>query len=251
MFQFYKAMRRRRSIYPAALIAVLAMMTVSLTGCLYPKDQLRQNQVAPKEAVRSVQAAIDQFKSDTGMLPIQNSSAETPLYEKFKVDFSKLMRTGYLSAIPTAAFENGGNYYFLVIDEESEPRIKLLDIVTFQQINDIQSRVTTFIQSGGVLPTGQQMYPGFYQIDYEKLNKPEPAIRSVFSGQTIQALVDENGVVYTDYGLDLMPFIQKSGKTDFNAQLDLRTLLVDGSDFVPVKAPAYRWVNGEPQAVQP
>jgi hypothetical protein len=33
-----------------------------------------------------------------------------------------------------------------------------------------------------------------------------------------------------------------------DADKDLRTLLVDSSDFVPVKSPAYRLVNGEPQA---
>ncbi len=218
---------------------------------MYPKDQLKQNQVAPKEAVRNVQAAIDQYKAETGMLPIKNSTAETPKYEKFYVDFAKLGRTGYLTDIPSSAFENGGSYSFLVIDEETKPRVKLLDILAFQRINDIQSWVTAYIQTNSELPKGEQMYPGFYQIDYKSMNKTVPAIRSVFSGQTIQALVDDNGVVYSDYGIDIMQFVQKSGKTDFDAAFDLRTLLVDGTDFVPVKSPAYRFVNNEPQAVQP
>ncbi|CAM3969808.1 DUF3939 domain-containing protein [Paenibacillus alkaliterrae] len=241
---------RLRIRHTPALMAMLFII-ISLTGCMYPQDELKQNQAPPKEAVRNVQAAIDQYMSETGMLPIKNSTAETPVYEKFHVDFAKLGREGYLTGIPSAAFENGGNYHFLVIDEETAPRIKLLDIVTFQKINDIQSWVTAYIQSNGNLPSGEQMYPGFYQIDYKRLNKSEPAIRSIFSGQTIQAIVDENGVVFADYGIDIMQFIQKSGKSDFDAQFDLRTLLVDGSDFVPVKAPIYHWVNKEPQAAQP
>lgn len=250
MNRFNKQALHRRTRM-ASVVAALFFVLFTLSGCLYPKDQLKQNQVAPKEAVRNVQAAVDQYKSETAMLPIKNATADTPVYEKFYVDFAKLQRTGYLSDIPSSAFENGGNYYFLVIDEETSPRIKLLDIVSFQKINDIQSWVTAYIQNKGELPKGEQMYPGFYQIDYKSLNRTAPAIRSVFSGQTIQAIVDENGVVYSDYGIDIMQFIQKSGKTDFDARLDLRTLLVDGSDFVPVKAPPYRWVDNEPQAVQP
>ena len=250
MIRFRTGGQRRHAHYSAAFVALLIML-LSLSGCMYPKDQLKQNQVAPKEAVRNVQAAIDQYKAETGMLPIKNSTAETPTYEKFYVDFAKLGRTGYLTDIPSSAFENGGSYSFLIIDEETKPRVKLLDILAFQRINDIQSWVTAYIQTTSELPKGEQVYPGFYLIDYKSMNKTAPTIRSVFSGQTIQALVDDNGVVYSDYGIDIMQFVQKSGKTDFDAAFDLRTLLVDSTDFVPVKSPAYRFVNNEPQAVQP
>ncbi|WP_138753490.1 hypothetical protein [Paenibacillus sinopodophylli] len=235
-------------LWAGLVVSIVAML--ALTGCMYPKDQLKQNQVAPKEAVRNVQAAIDQFKQETGMLPIKNSTADTPKYEKFLIDFSKLGRTGYLTDIPSAAFENGGTFSFLVIDEETEPRVKLLDIVASQNINDIQAWVTAYIQSNSVLPKGEQTYPGFYQINYKEMNKTAPTIRSVFSGQTLQALVDENGVVYTDYGIDVMQFIQKSGESDYASDYDLRELLVDASDFVPVKSPVYHLVNNEPQAAK-
>ncbi|OBZ17799.1 DUF3939 domain-containing protein [Bacillus sp. FJAT-26390] len=249
MNHIFKGELRRHTRQLSVFVALIIML-LSLSGCLYPKDQLKQNKVAPKEAIRNVQAAIDQYQAETGMLPIKNSTAETPKYEKFQVDFLKLNRTGYLTDIPTAAFENGGNYSFLVIDEETKPRVKLLDILAFQKINDIQSWVKTYIQANSVLPKGEQMYPGYYQIDYKSMKKEAPVIRSVFSGQSIQALVDENGVVYSDYGIDVMQFVQKSGKSDYDENFDLRTLLVDGSDFVPVKAPDYRLVNNEPQAVQ-
>ncbi|WP_082360676.1 hypothetical protein [Bacillus sp. FJAT-28004] len=234
-----------------AAFSALIVMLFALSGCMYPKSQLKQNQIAPKEAIRNVQAAIDQYKAETGMLPMKNSTADTPRYEKFYIDFAMLNRTGYMSDIPSSAFEKGGNYSYLIIDEETKPRVKLLDILAFQKINDIQSWVTSYIQTNSVLPKGDQTYPEFYQIDYKAMNKSAPTIRSVFSGQTIQAIVGENGVVYSDYGIDIMQFIQKSGKEDFDPELDLRTLLVDGSDFVPVKAPVYHFVNNEPQAVKP
>lgn len=246
-----RKIRLNRGGFPRTLraLAALTMLAAALSGCMYPKEQLKQNQAAPKEAVRNVQAAIDQYRTETGMLPIKNSGSDTPVYEKFIIDFSKLQRTGYMSDIPAAAFEQGGNYFFLVIDEETKPRVKLMDIVTYQKINDIQSWVKAYVQSSGELPKDEQMYPGFYQIDYESLNKTAPVIQSVYSGQTLNALIDDNGVVYTDYGIDIMQFVNKSGKSDFDPSLDLRTLLVDGSEYVPVKSPVYHWVNGEPQAV--
>ncbi len=239
-------MWRKGTILVVALVALLVV-----SGCMYPQEQRRQNGVAPKEAIRNVQGAMDQYQSETGMLPIITASSETPVYEKFLVDFSILQRGGYLSDIPSAAFEKGGNFRFLVLDEETKPTIKLQDIVTFQKINDVQKWVTDYRHDHGKVPAGEAMYPGFFQIDYKLLNKTEPTISSVYSGQSLLTLVDEQGVVYADYALDLMQLIQQSGQTEIDEQLDLRTLLVEHSDYVPVKSPAYRWAGNEPQAVQP
>jgi len=245
----------RYAITPMKRVAtVLCLLTVMalLSGCLYPQDRKVQNQVSTKEAVRLVQGAIDQYFEDKSMLPIKNALSETPIYEKFLIDFQKLQRSGYLSSIPTAAFENGGNYYFIIIDEENSRQVKLLDIVTTQRINDIQSWVKEYTQSNvGKLPLGNELYEGFYMIDYKAMNKKEPEIRSVFSGQTLQAMVDQNGVVYTDYGLDLMQLIQQGDAANIKPEQDIRELLTDSSDMVPVKSPVYHWLNNEPQAVIP
>lgn len=240
-----------RRMRAAARLPLIALMLLTLAGCLYPKDKLKQN-VAPKEAVRNVQAAVDQYFSETGLLPIQNADADVPKYEKFKIDFGKLQTKGYLSSIPVAAFENGGNYYFLVIDEETEPRIKLMDIVTFQKINDVQSWVRDYRSSnGGSAPLGDELYPGFYAIDYGLMNRKAPEIRSVYSGQTLGAMIDADGNVYADYGIDIMQLLQREGAPEADSVTDLRELLADSSDYVPVKSPAYTLVNGEPQAVLP
>jgi hypothetical protein len=245
-----KAQSGSRRWFSRAAFAAMLVVLLVMTGCMYPQER-RGQAVAPKEAIRNVQAAIDQYQSETAMLPIITASSATPVYEKYLVDFAILQRGGYLSDIPSAAFEKGGNFRFLVLDEETKPRIKLQDIVTFQQINDVQKWVTDYVQDNGKIPAGESMYPGFYQVNYKLLNKTEPVIRSVYSGQSLLTLVDDNGVVYADYVLDIMPLIQQSGKTDFDETLDLRTLLVDGTDFVPIKAPAYHWVGSEPQAAQP
>lgn len=232
------------------LLVIVALLMLPLTGCLYPKENSKQN-VPPKEAVRNVQAAIDQYYAEVGLLPIRNSSQEVPKYEKFKIDFKKLQSGGYLGELPKAAFENGGNYYFIIIDEETAPRVKLMDIVSFQKINDIQNWVKLHISNGGALPKKDAMYPGFYTIDYKSMNRTAPVIQSVYSGGSLQAIIDDQGIVYTDYGIDIMQLIERSGGVDAVSVVDLRELLVDASDFVPVKAPEYRLIQGEPAAILP
>lgn len=232
------------------MLVLLIVSVLSLSGCMYPKSEMKQNQAAPKEAVRNVQAAIEQYQSETGMLPMKNSTEDTPLYEKFQVDFAQLKNKGYLSSIPAAAFENGGNYYFLITNEETKPQIKLMNLVTYQQINDLQSWVNDYKGShDGQLPKGEQAYPGYYYIDYKALNKKSPDLRSDYSFQTLAAIMDETGLVYADYGIDIMQAVQKKGGAEPSADTDLRALLVDSDMFVPVKAPVYHWVNKEPQAV--
>jgi hypothetical protein len=234
----------------AASAITLVALTMLLSGCLYPDENLKQN-VPPKEAVRNVQAAVDQYFEELGLLPIANSDQDVPKYEKFKLDFKKLQSKGYLAAIPMAAFENGGNYYFLIIDEETDPTVKLMDIVTYQRINDVQSWVKQYRDSRGSFPAGDEMYPGFYTIDYESMGRNAPELRSVFSGTLLSAIMDKNGIVYTDYGIDLMQLLQKNDDLQATDDTDLREWLVDASDFVPVKSPEYRLQGSEPVAVLP
>jgi hypothetical protein len=245
-------MWNKKKLKSGILLVILTVTVLSLSGCMYPKNELKQNQAAPKEAVRNVQAAIDQYQSETGMLPMKNSDADTPVYEKFLVDFAQLKNKGYLISIPTAAFENGGNYYFLIINEETKPQVKLMNLKTYQQINDIQSWVTEYANNhNGEWPKGEQAYPGYFYIDYKAMNKKAPDLRSDYSYQTLAAIMDEQGHVYMDYGIDIMQTIQKNGEDGLTADTDLRSILVDTDMFVPVKAPAYHWVNKEPQAVTP
>jgi hypothetical protein len=235
-----------------ALISVMVLMAAVLSGCLYPKDSLAQNRAPAKEAVRTIQAAVDQYRTDqSGMLPIENSSTETPKYEKFIIDFGKLQRMNYLSDIPSAAFEKGGNYYFLLLDEETDPNVKLMDLHLYQQMNDIQKWSDEYKRaSGGELPAGEEVYPSFYYIDFEKLGHKSPDLRSVYSGQPLNVMIHDNGTVFADYGIDLRKAVEKTGGNPDSAK-DLRELLVSSSDFVPVKSPMYRWVNGDPQAQLP
>jgi hypothetical protein len=241
---------RRPGAWRRALAAVL-FATVALTGCLYPKDQLAQNRMPPRDAVRIVQGAVDDYRKDTGLLPIKNADADTPRYEKYVVDLAKLMRTGYLSDLPAAAFEKGGRYYFLVLNEETEPTVRLLDIAVLQQLNDLQARVAEYAAShGGALPVGEPVYPSFAALDFDKLGGRKPDIRSVFSGHPIHVLVHDGGEVFADYGIDIRRLVERSGAAP-DPDEDLRALLARETPFVPVKSPVYRWIEGDPTARYP
>ncbi|BBH21005.1 hypothetical protein Back11_23500 [Paenibacillus baekrokdamisoli] len=234
-----------------ASVVVIGMMTVALSGCLYPKDQLTQNKLPPKDAILTVQAVVDQYQKDTGLLPILNSTPETPLYEKYRIDFEKLQQMNYVSDIPATAYEKGGSYYYLIINEETDPTVKLMNLVLSQKVNDIQASVKAYSDAHqGKLPTGKSVYPDFTSINYDNLNLKEPVLQSVFTGQTLSTIMDAKGNVYLDYGIDITQALNKldSGKKPDDKQ-DLRELLVEHSDLVPVKSPIYRLKNGEPQAM--
>ncbi|CAM4222465.1 hypothetical protein [Paenibacillus tarimensis] len=240
-----------RVIRHSGQTALVLLLLTALTGCLYPKDRMGQNERPSKESVRSIQDAVDQYFESTGLLPIKNSSEDTPKYEKFVIDIAKLERMGYISDIPAAAFENGGSYYFLLQNEEVDPVVKLMSISVYQQINDLQVKVDAYRESnGGQLPAGGEAYPSFYHLDLGKLTGSKPDIRSVYSNQTMNLIIHENGTVYADYGADIRKAVEMSG-TEPSPEEDLRELLVSQSDFVPVKSAAYYWVNGDPEARLP
>ncbi|MFS0722659.1 hypothetical protein [Paenibacillus sp. 1P07SE] len=231
------------------LTALVVAMTMLLSGCMYPRQNLVQNQGTVREAVRNMQSVIGEYQERTGLLPILNSDAQTPTYEKYRMDMKRLQELGYIGDIPSIAFEKGGNYYFMIINETTEPTVKLMDLVLFQRVNEIERaiREQTDIH-GAQLPLGEQAYPGLYRIDYSKLTIPEPQLQSSFSGSYITAMIDEQGKVYADYGMDIARLIREGGLSP-EPDEDLRPLLTENSDYVPVKGPVYHWVDEEVQAM--
>ncbi|GGD69281.1 hypothetical protein [Paenibacillus nasutitermitis] len=238
----------KRGTRGAAAITMIMVLTVLLSGCMYPDAQLDKQPA--KDAILNVQTVINQYQKDTGLLPIQNSDQTTPLYEKYRIDFAKLQRMNYLSSIPETAYEKGGTYYYLIINEETQPSVKLMNLAIYQKANDVQAALKTYMNGhNGELPSSGEAYPDFMRIDFKKLGIKEPAIRSMFTGQTLSTLADVKGNVYIDYGSDIMQALQKTAGSGLKQDQDLRELLADSSDFVPVKSPVYHLVNGEPQAV--
>ncbi|WP_433946425.1 hypothetical protein [Paenibacillus sp. SN-8-1] len=215
---------------------------------MYPREG-RGNQVSYRESVNRLQLAVDQFQKDQGILPILNADESTPRFEKFRIDLDKLNKMGYIDEIPTTAFEQGGSAYFLILDEETKPVVKVMELTTVQKVNDIQRAVDKYKSSHqGKLPAGKELYPGIYSVDLKAINSESLIWTSFYSGQESDYLLDPSGQVYVDYALDIMQAIEKSGVTP-DADTDLRTLLLANSYFVPVKSLPYRWQNKQPVAV--
>jgi len=228
------------------LCAALLFLT---SGCLYPRDYTPGQTASVSAAVRSVEDAVRRYQEDTGLLPIQNADASVPIYEKYRIDFAKMRRMGYIESIPKAAFESGGRYIFLIVDEETDPKVRLLDAPVYQAITDVQRSVETYMrENGGKLPAESEAYPGFFYLDFGLLGIKRPDLRSMFAPRPLELMAGAEGMVYADYGIDLAQQFREHNLTP-SPDEDLRRIFVERTPFVPVKSPVYRLVEGEVQAV--
>ncbi|WMT42680.1 DUF3939 domain-containing protein [Paenibacillus sp. D2_2] len=238
---------------PFLVLVMLASLLIVLSGCMYPGDQGQANTRSYRESVDRVQRALDQFQADTGILPIITACPETPRYEKYRINMIQLHDKGYMEEIPNSAFEQGGNVYFLVLNEEIDPTVKVMDLLTVQKVNDVQRLVDSYrSKHDGGLPVqdGPEAYPGLSVVDLKLAGAQNYKVSSVFSGQEQPFLINDAGNVYLDYAFDIMQVIDTS-KLDPEADQveDLRTFLTDHSYYVPVKSLPYIWQNGAPVAV--
>lgn len=232
------------------LLAGLVMLIFSLGGCMYPGDQ-QPSGSGYRESVKRVQAAVDNYQEQEGLLPIITSDASTPRYEKYLIDLNKLQQKGYLEEIPAAAFEKGGTVYFLILNEETDPVVKLMDLVTMQKVNDVQRQVNLYKSGhGGELPVEAEVYPGLSTIDARRAGTESIKLNSVYSGQPLTFIMDKAGTVYADYSPDIRAAIDKNGGTPEGGR-DLRLELEEASYYVPVKSLPYLWIGGQPVAQSP
>lgn len=229
----------------AKLMLSLISLTLTLSGCLYPGEE-KQASVNYRESVKRIQAAVDDYQQEEGLLPILNADDTTPRYEKFRIDLDKLKQRGYLDDIPATAFEQGGSAYFLILNEEVDPVVKVMDLVTVQKVNDIQLQIDRYKSAhGGNLPVLNELYPGLYTIDHKKAGTSSISLTSVYSGQTLDFIMDKDGSVYVDYVFDIMAAIDKNGG-EHDENKDLRLDLEQASYYVPVKSLPYLWINSQP-----
>lgn len=232
------------------LTGLMLILTVMLlSGCMYSGEVKKRNTPASGEFIVIVQNAVDQYKERTGVLPIKNKESDTPIYEKYFIDFNKLTQSNLLSMVPTNSFENGGTAIYVLVDVETEPKVKLMDLPLYQQMVDIQREVLAYRDKQGKLPKGEKVAEGVYLLDFEQLRMKKPVIQSPNSGQTLPVLVEDTGDVYIDYALDIMKVMEKKGSETIGPDTDLREILVAESLFVPAWSLPYKWIDGMPKLV--
>ncbi len=245
-----RRMKKQKSKGAALLLMVFILLAGSLSGCMYPGKE-QQTGGSYRESVKRVQEAVEDYQQQEGLLPILNADEATPRYEKFVVDLGKLHEMGYLDEIPAAAFEKGGSAYFLILDEETRPSVKLMDLVTVQKVNDVQRRINRYKSGhGGNLPAADEIYPDLFTIDAQQAGTGSITLKSIYSGQPLQFIMDKNGTVYADYSPDILAVVGKNGIST-EANRDLRLKLEQASYYVPVKSLPYYWVEDRPVPQSP
>lgn len=222
-------MRKIRSYLPV----IIGLLT--LTGCMYPEENLIQNQVPYIEQVNSVQNAVKEFQTaNGGILPIKTKDAKTPIYQKYPIDFQKIV-PAFLAEAPGNAFENGGIFQYVLVDAEADPTVKLLDLRMAETIREIKLR----INANGYPPFKEKIADSVYTIDFKKLGyKEEPIAISPFTNQNLHFVISSDAEVYIDYRSDLYQAL-KSNKKDLREGEDIRHILVADSMFVPAYSLPY------------
>ncbi|QOR65278.1 hypothetical protein IM538_15805 [Cytobacillus suaedae] len=220
-------------------VLLLLVIVTLLSGCLYPEERLKQNQVPYQDQLQAVQTAVNQFKEDSGgLLPIKTREMDTPIYQKYPVDFNKLIPK-YMQDAPGTSFENGGVYLYVLVDVETEPKVKLIDLKLTETIRELHFRLDNYRRINGYPPFKEVLGTNVFSLDYEKLGyKEEPYVVSPFTGNNLTFVINQDIDIFVDYRPDLYLALQKEDHS-YQAGDDIRDLLVENSMFVPAHSLPY------------
>lgn len=213
------------------------------SSCLYPQDSSNSIDVLSNH-VEEVQQAVDRYWERESVLPIKTKEAETAIYQKYVVDFARLV-PAYMVEPPPSAFENGGNYIYVLIDVEHNPTVKLFDLRVTDEVSEVQQEINRYTVKEERYPRGIEIAPGVFEINEELIRRADIQIPSPYVPQSMLPLVmASDGTVYVDYQADLEHMIEESDVAPPRGK-DLRTLLTDNSIFVPAQSLPYHYDNGE------
>ncbi|WP_027723759.1 hypothetical protein [Tuberibacillus calidus] len=230
---------KRKNIY-----IILAMCLVILSGCLNPGNEKAQNHIAYQSDLTAVQEAVNAYRKDhNGLLPIKNSTEKTPIYKKYPIDFDKLAH--YMANPPTNAYEEGGIFQYVLVDVETHPTVKVIDLTLTNKVEEIQMKINNFRAIHHFSPIKNIVMNGVYTIDYQDLGYERPPyVISPYSGKQLGFVIDNRSKVYINYLPDIYEAVKASGKA-YQEGKDLRPLLVSKSAFVPVESLPYTLKNGQ------
>lgn len=222
-------------------IAMMGVVLMVLAGC----GSVPREMASPNETVPLVQQAVDRYVLSYKSPPVKVRQNETDEYARYPVDFRLLMQTLQLSAIPNNAYDNGGPYYYVLLPTHEGWKVKLIEMVIWQAVSDIQDKADAYRKQTGRIPAGEKYADGLYRLDAKALGLTEDRVRSVYSPQMLPLLISEEGSVVIDYAFEIMRKVQ-SMAYDFPVLPDMRDLLIRDSHLLPVHSLPYKWANDEP-----
>lgn len=220
----------------SVLFLLLSFIVVLLSGCMYPEDKKVQNHTPYVDQVQTVQAAINQFQKDhNGILPIKNSVETTPIYQKYVIDFKRIVPE-YMAQPPSNAFESGGVFQYVIVLHENVPIVKIFDL----RIAEILSEVKLRVNLQGYPPFKEKIASNVYTLDYKKLGyADEPFVVSPFTNRNLSFVINGNAEIFVDYRIDLYEALKKQNGTKYQKGEDIRDLLLEDSLFVPAYSLPY------------
>jgi hypothetical protein len=225
--------------------AIIGGFVFLLSGCLYPQDRMAQNQVPYEDQLISVQTAVENFQADTGVLPIKNRDMDTSIYQKYPIDFNRLMPK-YIQQPPGNSYESGGIYQYVLVNVEEKPEVKLIDLEIASKVRDLQVRLNLYRQEHGYPPFKDILAAGIYTLDYKRLGLDEPPyVRSPYTGRNLPLIINNEAIVFIDYSMDLYQSLQTE-EHDVKPGEDIRHILHTNSFFVPAYSVPYTINNNEP-----
>jgi hypothetical protein len=225
---------------------LLSISLLLLSGCLFPDDQRAENRIAYPDQLQSVQHAVEQFQTDTGVLPIRTFDETTSLYQRYIIDFNQLVPR-YLQQPPGTAFENGGVFQYVLVNVEEQPEIKVIDLTSQREIQQLQQRLNDYMRQHRFAPIEEMLDVGLFKLDHEALNyKEAPHVRSPYHDTYLPLLLTNDGEIIIDYQIDLNMMLNEYDHS-FEEGDDIRSLLYEHTPFVPLRSVPYVLdENGEP-----
>ncbi|WP_414054972.1 hypothetical protein [Macrococcus equi] len=215
---------------------LLFTLLFTLSGCMYPKEERAENQVAPEDQLKMVQTAVDSYRKDSGgLLPIKERDMTYDIYVKHPIDFDKL-KPKYLSQLPGSSFEMGGYYQYVLMNVEKDPTVKLIDLRTSETLKNLRIRLET---KSDTLALGKKVGPNLYKIDYKKYGlKKYPTVKSPYSDESLPIYINGGNDFKIDYTLDLGKVIAEKNPK-LKQGTDIRYLLYQDSPVLPAYSVPY------------
>lgn len=205
-----------------------------LTGCLYPQNELAKNQIPNESQLEAVQSAVDTYRDEkNGFVPIKTKPNDTPIFEKYLIDFSLLKDANVLTEIPGNAYENGGPYQYALLNPEEDPQVKLIDLRITEEIRRVNVQLDLYRNEHLYPPYGETIGPDVFTIDYEKLGfDSQPYVKSPYSGKNLPIIMDMEGKLYVDYRIDFNEALEEYNH-NYQTGDDIRYLLAENTPFLP------------------
>ena len=226
-------MDKKRSV----LFLLVCFIIVLLAGCMYPEDEKVQSHTPYVDQVQSVQTAVNQFQKDyNGILPIKNSAESTPIYQKYAIDFKRIVPE-YMAEPPSNSFESGGVFQYVIVFNENAPIVKIFDLRIAEILSELKWRVNV----QGYPPFKEKIANNVYTLDFKKLGyADEPFVVSPFTNRNLSFVINGNAEIFVDYRIDLYEALKKQKANEYQKGEDIRDLLWKDSLFVPVYSLPYK-----------